>query len=276
MSSTSFNAAAFLRALGTLPAESPRPSLLLGIASLSAAAGSGAAPPEALPVGRAGPLGARLDRRYLRIRAVQDELGKLNFEKAKPGAALDDFVFEQTDFSMYKKIGAEEFSLFSAGAGIDDFDDGFYTGSFGMDREKTEAVISSAYRRIGAFYYINKEAHLRNPLLMAAMRTLHTSLAFRPLVTGEELRIEFACVVRYLAENSVVDERAFLPAFQNFGAVYADLLGLLGGSAVLHGDGMITNLAAGPAEAPGGGGGKGPALSGVFHPRGKAYTMRLA
>ncbi|MDR0586240.1 MAG: hypothetical protein LBG26_03275, partial [Treponema sp.] len=147
MNSSNFDAAAFLRALGTLPAKAPRPGLLLGIASLTAARGGDRTAPQvpALPSDRAGPLGARLNRRYLRVRTVQDELGKLDFEKAKPGAALDDFVFEQTDFSMYKKIGAEDFSLFSAG--LEDYDDDFYAGSFRMDREKTGTVINSAYRR---------------------------------------------------------------------------------------------------------------------------------
>jgi hypothetical protein len=275
MNSTNFDAAAFLRALGTLPAKSPRPGLLLGIASLAAALPS--ALPAALPVDRAGPLGARLNRRYLRVRTVQDELGKLDFEKARPGVALDDFVFEQTDFSMYKKISAGEFSLFSAG--LEDYDDDFYAGTFRMDREKTGAVINSAYKRIGAFYYMNQEKHLHNPLLMAVMRTLHTSLAFRPLVSGEELRDEFTAVVQYLAANKVIEEKTFSPAFQNFNAVYCDFLKLLDGSAVLHADGMITELAAfaaGPVtEAASTGGGE-IALKGIFHPRNKAYTMRLA
>ncbi|MDR2051820.1 MAG: hypothetical protein LBP80_00255 [Treponema sp.] len=277
MNSTNFNAAAFLRALGTLPAKGPRPGLLLGIAALSAASGGGRADsevPASLPADRAGPLGARLDRRYLRVRTVQDELGKLDFKKAKPGAALDDFVFEQTDFSMYKKIAAGDFGLFSAG--LEDYDDDFYAGSFRMDRGKTGTVINSAYRRIGAFYYINQEKHLHNPLLMGIMRTLHTSLAFRPLVGGEELKAEFADVVRYLAANKVIDGKIFLPAVRNFGAVYYDLLKLLDGSAVIHGDGMITCLAAEPVtEAAFAGAGDILALKGTFHPRNKAYTMRL-
>ncbi|MDR2785492.1 MAG: hypothetical protein LBB83_06220 [Treponema sp.] len=279
MNSTNFNAAAFLRALGTLPAKGPRPGLLLGIASLSGAAGGGrttpSALPSALPVDRAGPLGARINRRYLRVRAVQDELGKLDFEKAKPGDALDDFVFGQTDFSIYKKINAEDFSLFSAG--LDDYDDDFYAGFFRMDREKTGTVIDSAYRRIGAFYYMNREKHLHNPLLMGVMRTLHTSLAFRPLITGEELRAEFTGVVRYLIVNKVVDGKIFLPSVQNFDAVYYDLLKALDGSSVIHGDGMITNLAVEPATDAGfADAGKIFALKGTFHPRNKAYTMCLA
>ena len=274
MNSTNFNAVAFLRALGTLPAKGPRPVLLPGIASLTAARGGGRTAPAPLAADRAGTLGARLNRRYLRIRAVQDELGKLDFEKAKPGAALDDFVFEQTDFSMYKKIGAEDFSLFSAG--LEDYDDDFYAGSFRMDREKTGTLINSEYRRIGAFYYINQEKHLHNPLLMAVMRTLHTSLAFRPLVTEEELKAEFAGVVRYLAAKKVIEEKIFFPAVQNFNAVYCDLLKLLDGSAVIHGDGMITNLEVEPlTDAASPGTEKIFALKGIFHPRNKAYTMRL-
>ncbi|MDR0709685.1 MAG: hypothetical protein LBF77_06440 [Spirochaetaceae bacterium] len=280
MNSSNFDAAAFLYALGTLPAKAPRPGLLLGISSLTAACGGGRPAPQvppvlssALPVDRAGPLGARLNRRYLRIRTVQDELGKLDFEKARPGATLDDFVFEQTDFSVYKKINAGEFSLFNAG--LEDYDDDFYTGTFRMDRGKTGALINSVYRRIGAFYYLNRKKHLHNPLLMAVMRTLHTSLVFRPLVTGEELMGEFTGIVRYLAANKVIDEKIFFPALQNFNAVYRDFLKLLDGSAVLHADGMVTTLAAEQVtEAAFPGGGK-IALKGIFHPRNKAYTMRL-
>jgi hypothetical protein len=277
MNSSSFNAAAFLRALGTLPAESPRPRLLLGIAALSAdngkAGGSNTAQP--VPTAQAGLLGARLNRRYLRVRTVQDELGKLNFEKAKPGVALDDFVFEQTDFSMYKKIGEEEFSLFTAG--LEDFDDSFYTGSFRMDRKKTGRVVNGAYKRIGGFYYIKQEQQLYNPLLMAVMRTLHTSLAFVPLVTPEELRAEFLAVVHYLTENKVVEKQTFLPAMESFNAVYSTLLELLDGAAVLHGDNMVTTFTVEPAKAAAlARGESGPILKGVFHPRDKAYTMRLA
>jgi hypothetical protein len=267
-----FDAAAFLRALGTLPGEGPRPALLLGIAALSAAG------PAVLPASQAGMFGERLDRRYLRVRAVQDELGKLDFEKSKPGDSLDDFVFGQTDFSIYKKIIAGEFDLFTKG--LDDFDDDFYARFFRMDRKKTGSVIDSAYKRLGAFYYINQEKHLHNPLLMAVMRTLHTSLAFRPIVSYDEILAEFTGVVRYLSANKVVEEKLFLPALQNFSAVYCGLMELLDGSAVLHGDGMVTNLAvesrpAPVTEAAPAGSGKSPVLKGIFHPRDKAYTMRL-
>jgi hypothetical protein len=259
MNYSNFNVADFLRALSRLPealaGEGPYPGLLRDIAALSAAR------PSALPDTRAGGLGARLKRRYLRIRAVQDALEKLNFNKAKPGTALDDFVFAETDFSIYKKIAAEDFCLFDAG--LDDFDDDFFTKSFGLGREKTAAVIGSAYKRIGAFYYLNRESHLRNPLLMAAVRTLHTSIAFRPVITGEELRAEIAA--------------AFGAAPGNFDAVYYDFLEPLDGSAVSHTDGMITSLVfEPPVGAVFSGGGKGPAIRGTFHPQGKAYTIRLA
>jgi hypothetical protein len=284
MNCSSFNAGAFLRVLSRLPeappAEGPRPALLCGIAALSAAR------PSALPDTRAGGLGARLNRRYLRIRAVQDALGKLDFNKAKPGTALDDFVFAQTDFSRYKKITAEDFSLFDAG--LDDFDDDFFTKNFGLDREKTAALIGSAYKRIGAFYYLNRESNLRNPLLMAAMRSLHTSTAFRPAITGEELLAEITAALRRLAAYGAVTEdfdagglspaegpspvRGLSPAGGLSPAVYYDFLKLLDGSALSHADGMITTLAVEPPS----GSGNGPVLKGTFHPCGKAYTVRLA
>jgi hypothetical protein len=194
---------------------------------------------------------------------VQDELGKLNFKKAKPGAALDDFVFEQTDFSAYKKIHDEEFSLFTVG--LEDFDDSFYVNAFRMDRKKIEGVINGAYKRIGGFYYIKQEQQLYNPLLMAVIRTLHTSLAFVPLVTQEELRAEFLCVVKYLVQSGVVAEETFLPATENFIPVYADLVQVLNSKSVVHGDGMVTAFT---VE-------EGPVLKGTFHPRDKANTVIL-
>ncbi|MDR3336997.1 MAG: hypothetical protein LBT16_07310 [Treponema sp.] len=267
MNSTNFNIPAFLRALGTLPQDC-RPALLRGVAALAAAKQPEAESAEqAAPVERVGRFGERLNRRYLRVRAVQDELGKLNFKKAKPGAALDDFVFEQTDFSAYKKIGLEEFSLFSAG--LEDFDDSFYARSFRMDRKKTENVINGAYKRIGGFYYIKQEQYLYNPLLMAVIRTLHTSLAFAPVVSQGELRAEFLNVVRYLEENRVIEKGAFLSATENFNPVYRELLELLGGRALLHSDGMATTLSVEKDD-------KGLILKGCFNPRDKAYTMVLA
>jgi hypothetical protein len=265
MSCSNFNAEAFLRAFGRAPealsAEGSHFPLLHGIAALSSAR------PSALPLAQAGKLGSRLNRRYLRIRAVQDALGKLNFNKAKPGTALNDFVFEQTDFSLYKKIAAEDFSLFDTG--LADFDDDFFTENFGVGREKTAALIASAYKRIGAFYYLNRESHLHNPLLMALMRNLHTSLAFRPVITGKELLAEFTGAFR----------RPVAPG--DFAVVYYEFLKLLDGSAVSHADGMITLLVVEPKAGPGMGAaftdsGKGPALKGIFHPRGKAYTLHLA
>jgi hypothetical protein len=281
MSFTNFDVVSFLRALDVLPAGCPRPCLLSGFAALSGVSGGvlvSTAGPRAgglvLPVGGAGVLGARLDRRYLRVRAVQDALGGLDFERVRPGAALDDFVFEQTDFSWYKKISVEDFGLFDVG--LEDYDDGFYVGSFGMDRERIGAVIHAAYRRIGGFYYLNRERYLYDPLLMAVMRTLHTSLAFRPLVTGGELWAEFVGVVECFAANNM-DVKIFAPALQDFGAVFCDLLGLLDGSAVIHGDGMITALVVGlSAEVVLAGAGGVPVLKGTFYPRNKAYTMCLA
>jgi hypothetical protein len=67
----------------------------------------------------------------------------------------------------------------------------------------------------------------------------------------------------------------------DFAAVYYDFLKLLDGSAVSHADGMITLLAVESMAGPGMGAaftdsGKGPALKGIFHPYGKAYSLRLA
>jgi hypothetical protein len=214
-----------------------------------------------------GLIGERLHRRYLRICAVQDELGKLDFTKTKPGAALKDLVFDQADFSVYKKISAENFALFS-GPGLDDFGPPFFAKAFALDREKVGSLINNAYQRIGAFYYIKQEKLLFNPLLMAVMRTLHTSLEFAPVFTGEEIRTECTALLHYLMGKNIV-EKEILPFLPQIKLIFFRLLEALDGVSLEHPDGMKTELSAVRAADTR------ITLKGTFHPRGKAYTIPL-
>ncbi|GHT79181.1 hypothetical protein FACS1894130_07210 [Spirochaetia bacterium] len=273
---------ALLGVLGTLPPDAPEMPVLMSLARLASAANDGSA--AATTVTQSGLIAGRLHRRYLRICTVQDELGKLDFNKAKPGAVLNDFVFDQADFSVYKKISAEEFSLFS-GPGLDDFGEPFFAKAFALDREKIGALINNAYQRIGAFYYLKQEKLLFNPLLMAMMRTLHTSLEFAPIFTGEEILTECTALFRYLTEKNVVETEILSDLNRTIKLVFFRLLEALDGVSMEHPDGMKTGLSTvkttiPPTEAP-----SQPAtpaatdmhitLRGTFHPRNKAYTIPL-
>ncbi|GHV82139.1 hypothetical protein AGMMS49991_06970 [Spirochaetia bacterium] len=254
---------ALLRILGALPPDAPQIPVLQSLAWLT---NSTATPLHSILIT------GRLHRRYLRICTVQDELGKLDFNKARPGTALNDFVFDQADFSVYKKVSTEAFSLFS-GPGLNDFGAPFFTKAFALDREKVGALIGNAYQRIGAFYYIKQEKLLFNPLLMAVMRTLHTSLEFAPIFTGEEILTECTALLRYLVEKNSAETEILSFLHQGIKRtcgpmIFFRLLEALDGLSLEHPDGMKTELSAVKADTR-------ITLQGIFHPRSKAYTIPL-
>jgi hypothetical protein len=140
----------------------------------------------------------RIESRYRRICFVHRELAKLDAaagESGIPGSSVkdtpdggtvrngsfEDFVFSRIDFSVYKKIEAEEFCLLFD-EGLADYEESFFRKAFAMNREKVRETIRHSYIRVGPFY-VCKSA---NPLLLSIMRTLHTSLEFAPLVTGND------------------------------------------------------------------------------------------
>jgi hypothetical protein len=200
-----------------------------------------------------GPVLRGLNRRYRRICFVQDELERLDFRKAGSGAAFNDFVFDQIDFSVYKKIADEDFALFS-GEGLEDFESIFFEQSFHLNREKVKKLIAGAYTRTGGFYRIKQENLLSNPLLMSLLRTLHTSLAFTPLFTADLVLEECKRLRRFM---------------ENPGEMYGALLKAMHGAAFIHTGGIRTDLYAVQEENT-------LTLRGVFHPNGKAYTIVLA
>jgi hypothetical protein len=234
---------ALLDALGT-SVEPPLP-VMRGIAGLRK---KPPASPVESPYEPGNILAERLLRRYLRIRAVQDTLTALDFKKAGPRAGLDDFVFSQIDFSVYKKIPEDDFAPFSR-PGLDDFEDSFFK-PFSLDREAAASMIGWAYQKTGGFFEIREDRLLGHPLLMSLMRSLQTSTAFVPLLSREELFTE--CV--HLARG--------------FGPVFTLFLRALDGAMVEHPDGASTDLSVRTD--------KGLTLRGTFHPRGKAYTITLA
>jgi hypothetical protein len=211
-----------------------------------------------------GPVRRGLNRRYLRIRFVQGELERLDFKKAKPGDSFNDFVFDHIDFAAYKKITEEDFTLFT-GEGLADFKASFFAQAFRLNREKTAVLIGGAYTRIGGFYYIKQENLLSNPLLMAMLRTLQTSLAFIPLFTADTVLAEWNALLCFLERRREADTAAF---FQGSDLLFASLIRALDGADFVHTDGTRTALAAVQENSA-------LTLRGVFHPHGKAYTVTL-
>lgn len=239
----------FLLSLAALPADAQTAlPILRDIAALCSETPGAAA--------SWGPVRRGLNRRYLRIRFVQRELERLDFKKAKPGATFDDFVFDHIDFSAYKKISAEEYSLYSR-EGLEDFEPPFFTRNFRLSREQILDMIRRAYARIGGFYYIRGEKILTNPLLMSVLRTLQTSLEFAPLFTGAAVWDE--CRTAFPLAPAGDDESNRL---------FASLVRSLHGASMIHADGMKTDLSVLREE-------RALLLKGAFHPQGKTSTITL-
>jgi hypothetical protein len=171
------------------------------------------------------------------------------------GGSFEDLVFSTIDFSVYRKIDAEEFSLLFDG-GLEDFDETFYRKAFKTDRETIRKTISRFYLKAGPFYVCRKT----NPLILSIMRSLHTSLEFAPLLAPDDLA----------GDSTEQAEEA-----KHCGAIVAALDGVV----IRHDDGMETRLfTRGPeTDAKNAGVPGGPAVSlwGTFHPFGKAHTIPL-
>lgn len=213
----------------------------------------------------------RLESRYRRICFVYQELKKLDFKKARPGMLFDDFVFEQTDFGIYKRIPQEDFYLLYE-AGLDDFDDKFYIKKFRINRSAVRTIINRLYRPAGAYYCCKEEKILRNPLLISIMRTLHTSLEFVPLIGSGELLQECTGLIRFLLTQSDMDKDMFFYMAQGFNELFCRLLCNLHNVTVTHSDGMDTTLftaAADKTET------SAFTLWGTFRPLNKAHTISL-
>ncbi|MDR2185020.1 MAG: hypothetical protein LBO80_05055 [Treponema sp.] len=233
--------------------------------------------------GAAGAVAARLNRRYLRLRFVQEELGKLDFKKAKNGTAFDDFIFEQTDFSTYNKIDEDIFRQFYID-GFDDFSSAFFEKAFGISREAALAAVRKGYQRTGTLYLQRKSGTpdgsggLPRFLLLSIMRTLQTSLDFLPLIAAEEILAECNALIRFLQketrplQETLIDAESFFYLARNFNIFFGCLLCSLDKAVFTHDDGMETLLTAGPGQGKAAGN---LALYGVFHPGGKACTIPL-
>jgi hypothetical protein len=253
------------RFLGEIAAYSGEAPILKGMAEL----GSGAS----LSAKRGGTvfpgtenLRERLESRYARIRFVHEELGRLDFGKARPGRDFDEFVFEQIDFSVYDSIGEDEFRLIWD-TGLADFSDAFYEKNFRMNREAVKRLIHRAYTRNNDRYSCGGgEKQLSDLMVLSVMRTLHTSLEFAPLFDREGIFHECTGLVRSL-EKDQGETYSYL--VRSLGDLYRELLQSLHAVTLKQGDGTDTLLSvAGDASGQ-------PVLYGTFHPHNKAHTIPL-
>jgi hypothetical protein len=207
--------------------------------------------PAVVPL-KNGLLWKRLERRYLRLCAVQEGLGRLDFKKAGGGASFDDFVFSQTDFSRYGKIPESRFILYTEG--LEDFEGNFFTKNFRMSRAETETAVNRSFKKIGGLYCLIRPS----PVILAVLRTLETSTETLPLLRPEEILAEMKALYEYLNEGP-------FPA-GSISGFFSYLAGRLDNTAVIHTDGMETRLFID----------KNGNLAGIFKPGGKAWTLVLA
>jgi hypothetical protein len=249
-----------LRLLRALPEElALEMPVLSDIAALGNPGGAGGA-------GRSAPgiIRRRLDRRYARICVVYRELGKLDFNKARPGIGLEDMVFAQTDFDAYRKISREDFNAFFD-EGLEDFEDSFYKYNLMMGRDAVRRAIARWYKPEGGCHVYTGG----NPLLLGIMRSLHTALDFAPLIRSGEALEECAFLIRFLRAKSAVAEDALSSLAQNQDLLFSALLRSLHGAKAIHPDGMSVSLFIQEGSDP-------PVLYGTFLPENKPHTIRLA
>ena len=211
----------------------------------------------------------RIESRYRRILFVHHELAKLNVAvkqagpiKTIPGGSFEDFVFSAIDFSIYKKIDAEEFRLLFD-EGLADFEESFYQKTFTMSREDIRRTITEAYIKEDSFY-ICKRTGL---LLLSIMRTVHSSLDFAPVLTSDDVA-EISRRTR--AGDTCVNGQGFFSGKDQLRAAAK----LLDGALIRHKDGMETKLFTPKAKnnenIP-----ADPLLCGTFYPMGKAYDYSI-
>jgi hypothetical protein len=202
--------------------------------------------------GETRPVKKRINRVYLRLCRLQEELGRLDLKKAKPnislGLSLEDFIFSSIDFSRYREINENYFTtLFSEG--LADFGDGFFKKNFNRGRSEIKTLIEQSYKKAEGVYKIGKES----PLILSVMRTLETSLDTLPIFSLEEITEEFDRIPAKYGGR------------ENQEKLYSLLVSSLDGVVITHDDGMTTKLS---VTASG-------ELAGTFRPADKPWTLVL-
>jgi len=199
-----------------------------------------------------GPVKKRINRLYLRLCRLQEELGRLDLKKAKPnislGLSLEDYIFSNIDFSRYREINENYFkTLFSEG--LADFGEGFLSKNFNRSRSEIKTLIEQSYKKADGVYRIGKES----PLILSVMRTLETSLDTLPIFNLEEITKEFDRIPAKYGGR------------ENQEKLYSLLVTSLDGVIITHDDSMTTKLS---ITASG-------ELAGTFRPADKPWTLVL-
>ena len=199
----------------------------------------------------------RIDRRYLRLCRIQENLGKLDFKQAPPGVSPEDFIFSKIDFSRYREINEKDFELLFR-EGLEDFDETFFKKTFNHGRGEIQSEIERSYVKNdgsngnGGSYRLQRE----NPLILSVMQNLETSLESLPLFTPEEIQGEL---------KELIDFTGGSGRLRNTELLYPLLVHCLDGALVTHRDGMTTKLFIGPQGE----------LAGTFRPGNKPWTRTL-
>ncbi len=210
----------FLIALSALPLELP---LLQGIGTFFSGE-------------KGGFVLRNMESRYRRIAFVQQTLGKIDFSKAKLGSNFEDFIFEQSDFSMYEKIDAETFTLLFID-GLDDLRDDFYTNMLSREKREIQKIISARYKLMNGFYVSDG-----NPFLIPIMRSIHTSLDFVPFPNQRQVRNEFETLFAFLQKNAGLPDVFFQHFAREEDDLFCSLLSLFDKTDVLQNDGMTSRF----------------------------------
>jgi hypothetical protein len=204
------------------------------------------------PQAEAGPVKKRINRLYYRLCRLQEELGQLDLKKARPnvslGLALEDFVFSNIDFSRYKEINENYFTMLFA-EGLEDFGESFLRENFKRGGKEIKTLIGESYKKAEGVYKIEKAS----PLVLSVMRTLETSLDTLPLLGLEEITKEFDSIPAKYGGR------------ENQKKIYSLLVTSLDGVLITHNDGMTTKLF---ITASG-------ELAGTFRPADKPWTRVL-
>jgi len=208
-----------------------------------------------------GVLKGRMERRYSRLCRMQEELGRLNLQKAAPGVSPEDYIFSQIDFSRYHKIEGADFILIFQ-EGVTDFNETFFRDNFNLCHDEIRSLIGKSYEKTQGTYRIRSE----NPLILSVMRTLDTSLEDSPLFTAGEINSELKSLFSFLGGNTVSSAgESSQAAFRNKDKLFPLLVLNLDNVIITHRDGMKTRLFISPEGA----------LSGTFRPGDKPWTRVL-
>ena len=211
----------------------------------------------------AGILIHRVDRYYYRLCRMQEELGRLDFKKAAPGASPEDYVFSQINFSRYREVHEKDFEGFFL-EGISDFDEAFFKENFSLAAEDVKLLIQRSYKKTDGQYNILRE----NSLILSVMRSLETSLESRPLLGAAEIDLELKNLLDFVngANRSLEKEQRSPGAgFLYSERLYSLLVLSLDNINITHDDGAKTTLFISDE-------GK---LCGTFRPGNKPWTRVL-